>query len=314
MLFITYILYAYWIFDISLVLLGLPHTLNLVKLPAVLKETLLYGKTRGNSRVETSIVKLIEIPKSWFLHFYIYGVVISLYTSCVTIGSYYLGVEVPGAISLDSHVRSPRQSLDKLAVTMVCIMMLIQHIRRTYESMFVSVYSKGTMNVIHYLMAAYLYSTVQVCAIAEGPSLKSSTNAHVSSTLFHGQWLLFLQQHWNKLLGFGLFIMASYQHHRSHVILANLRKDRRGEKVIHRQHVIPRGGLFECLSAPHFVAEILIYVSMGLVALENWSFWLGPVLFTFTNQALMINETHNWYVSKFSNYPKNRYRYIPYIF
>lgn len=311
---ISIILYLYWICDILLVLYGLPTTLDWVSPPAFFKELFSYGKTR-DSEVTNPLVKFIEIPKAWFKHYYYYGVVVSSYMVVLTVGCFTFHKDIPGREQLMGIFSDRVQVIDEYAAMMISIMMLFQHCRRIYECLFVSVYSKGTMNILHFLLGFLLYSTVQACAVCDGPALKvpSGEPTPIINQLQSVNLAQLATDHWNKIVGALLFLWASYYHNQSHVILANLRKDRSGNKVLHRQHVIPRGGLFEYLSAPHFVCEILIYLAMGLVAKDSWTFWMGPVLFTATNQALMCSETHKWYTNNFDKYPKNRYMFIPYI-
>ena len=311
---ISLILYLYWICDFLLVLYGLPTTLDWISPPEFLRELFLYGKTR-EAEVKNPLVKFIEIPKAWFKHYYIYGVIVSSYMVAVTAGCFIFNHDIPGRNFLMNFIGDRTPVLDEYAVIMICLMMLFQHCRRIYECIFVSVYSKGTMNILHYLLGFLLYSTVQICAICDGPALKLSSKEPVpiANQLQTINFAEVVTKHWNKILGALLFLWASYYHNQSHEILANLRKDRSGNKVLHRQHVIPRGGMFEYLSAPHFVCVMLIYIAMGIVAINSWTFWMGPVLFTITNQALMCNETHKWYNNNFDNYPKNRCRFIPYI-
>lgn len=312
---ITFILYLYWISDVLLVLFGIPHTFEWIKPPKILVELFHYGKCR-DGQVESSLVKFIEIPKAWFKHYYIYGVVVSAYMVAVTFGCFVFEHDIPGREILVDLIGSNRNIVvDQYGVMIVCVMMLIQHTRRIYECVFVSVYSKGTMNILHYLLGVLLYSTVQICAICDGPTLNHVKQDSDNIKLL-GNWqqmdvIAIATTHWNKFLGIALFVWASYYHHHTHVILGELRKSRSGQ-VLHRQHVIPRGGLFKYLSAPHFVCEILIYIAMGIVTLNSCAFWMGPVLFTFTNQALMVNETHKWYKKTFKDYP-NRYRFIPFV-
>lgn len=307
---IQWILYLYWTCDVLLLLYGIPTTFEWISPPRWILELFQYGKTR-NGKVENRLVKLIEVPKSWFRHYYIFGICVSVFMVLLTVGCFVLGVDVPGKGTVNNIFLNTanKPTIDEYSVMMICMMMLIQHARRIYECQTISVYSKGTMNVLHYFLGFMLYSTVQLCAISDGPTLNYQFQHTGVSLLSLGENLL---ENWHKILGVVVFLWASYHHHQSHVILAQLRKDATGKTVLHTKHTIPYGGLFEYFSAPHFVCEILIYVAMGLVAMRSYAFWMGPVLFTCTNQLLMIHVTHKWYKQKFEDYPK-RYMIIPYV-
>ncbi|EGD77467.1 hypothetical protein PTSG_08562 [Salpingoeca rosetta] len=74
---------------------------------------------------------------------------------------------------------------------------------------------------------------------------------------------------------------------------------------------IPRGGMFEFVSGANFFGEILEWTGF---AIASWSF---PALcfaaFTFSNTAPRGYQHHQWYLSKFEDYPKSRRAVIPFI-
>jgi len=48
-------------------------------------------------------------------------------------------------------------------------LMAIQNIRRLFECLFISVYSRGTMNVLHYLLGIMLYTSFSLGILCESP-------------------------------------------------------------------------------------------------------------------------------------------------
>lgn len=303
----------YWIIDAVLIIVTLPHTMNFINLPALWKDLVMFGKMRGANTMTTNWFKFIEIPKSYFLYFYIYGFFVSIYMLFLTVTSYVYNLDLPGRATILAWFQHREVTTDALAVIIVCTMMTIQHTRRVYECLFVSVYSNSTMNILHFLLGLILYSTVQLSVLSDGPKLNSNPIILERPSNLEEAFGL-MQMNSNKLVGVLLFLWATHGHSTSHTILANLRKDRTGQKIIHKQHVLPRGGLFNYFSSPHMICEILIYIAMGLVAWDSPALWLGPVLFTAVNQLLVINETHKWYVQNFKDYPRNRCRFIPFVF
>ncbi|KAG9469766.1 hypothetical protein GDO78_019719 [Eleutherodactylus coqui] len=124
---------------------------------------------------------------------------------------------------------------------------------------------------------------------------------------------LLQQLHWYHIVGCLLYAWASLHHHRCHVILANLRKDKTG-KVVTMSHVMPSGDWFEQVSCPHYFAELLIYISIALLfGLTHWTWWL-LVLFVLFNQSLVAILCHEYYQQKFDSYPAHRKAFIPYVF
>jgi 3-oxo-5-alpha-steroid 4-dehydrogenase 1 len=99
-------------------------------------------------------------------------------------------------------------------------------------------------------------------------------------------------------LGFGINQWADS-------VLRNLRKP--GETG----YKIPRGGLYERISAPNYFGEILIWVGW---AIATWSLaGLSFALFTFTNLAPRAATNHQWYRDTFPDYPKQRRALIPFV-
>lgn len=84
-------------------------------------------------------------------------------------------------------------------------------------------------------------------------------------------------------------------------------------KVESLAHRVPVGGCFELVSCPHYFAELLIYISLGLVFGGQSLTWWLLVLYVFFNQALAAQLCHELYTSRFKSYPKHRKTFIPYV-
>ena len=89
------------------------------------------------------------------------------------------------------------------------------------------------------------------------------------------------------------------------------------EKLIHLRrnrsngYQIPRGGLFEKVSCPNFLGEI---VEWGGYALLCWSLpAFSFFIWTFCNLVPRAISHHRWYRSNFREYPKARKAVFPYI-
>ncbi|XP_037386116.1 3-oxo-5-alpha-steroid 4-dehydrogenase 1 [Talpa occidentalis] len=75
---------------------------------------------------------------------------------------------------------------------------------------------------------------------------------------------------------------------------------------------IPRGGLFELVTAANYFGEL---VEWGGFALASWSVQAGVfVFFTCCNLVPRAQAHHQWYLEKFEDYPKFRKIIIPYLF
>ena len=184
------------------------------------------------------------------------------------------------------------------------VLMHFQVCRRLYECTRLSIFSSsGRMSMLHYLCGFFFYFGVGLSLLAEAHGFGSSPP--VLPPLRAADWLTA-----NHVLGALLFLFFSYVQYRSHVILASLRKDSSGRVVTYR-HSIPRGFCFELVSCPHYFAEIMIYLSLNLVFAGQSTTWWMVCSFVVVNQVFVGLFNHNWYLSKFADYPTRRKAVIP---
>ena len=123
-------------------------------------------------------------------------------------------------------------------------MMSLQVFRRLYECIFINQPSNSTMNITHYIVGYAHYFCATTGYICDAPGLvRSSLFRRVSlSSLSPECWLLTV-----------IFLAAWYLEFEAHKIFADLKI--RNPKT----HSIPRGSLFEYVSCPHYLCEIIIY-------------------------------------------------------
>lgn len=62
-----------------------------------------------------------------------------------------------------------------------------------------------------------------------------------------------------------IFLAIWYEQFRSNIIFANLRKDKKSGKVVTEEHRIPHGRMFEYVSSPHRMCEIILYTILLLL-------------------------------------------------
>ncbi|XP_059306935.1 steroid 5-alpha-reductase DET2 [Lycium ferocissimum] len=76
---------------------------------------------------------------------------------------------------------------------------------------------------------------------------------------------------------------------------------------------IPKGGLFEYVSCPNYLGEIVEWLGWALM---TWS-WagFGFFLYTFANLVPRARFNHEWYLQKFGeDYPRKRKAVIPFLY
>ena len=85
-------------------------------------------------------------------------------------------------------------------------------------------------------------------------------------------------------------------------------------KIVNYEHAIPRGGLFEYVSCPHYFMEIIIYLTFQLIGGLRHMTLLSVVIFVVTNQLVAGCLTHRWYQGHFGSlYPVHRKAVVPFL-
>ncbi|XP_004625249.1 3-oxo-5-alpha-steroid 4-dehydrogenase 1 isoform X1 [Octodon degus] len=108
------------------------------------------------------------------------------------------------------------------------------------------------------------------------------------------------------LAGFALWLTGMLVNIHSDHILRNLRKP--GES----NYKIPRGGLFEYVTAANYLGESVEWFGF---ALASWSLQGAAfALFTFCVLLSRAMHHHRWYLEKFEDYPKSRKILIPFLY
>lgn len=105
------------------------------------------------------------------------------------------------------------------------------------------------------------------------------------------------------IIGIVVFSVGMFINWQSDNILINLR-DKPGDG-----YKIPYGGMFKYISCPNLMGEIIEWTGFAIMM------WCVPsvafVVFTACNLVPRALSTHEWYLNKFEDYPKNRKAIIP---
>ena len=131
--------------------------------------------------------------------------------------------------------------------------------------------------------------------------------------LLNGIWLFYLSGGYELswvtdprfILGVVIFFFGMIINIKSDDILFSLRDDgSTGYKI-------PRGGLFEKVSSPNYLGEIIEWFGF---AIATWSLaGFTFAIWTFCNLAPRAFAHHRWYKQEFSDYPENRKALIPFV-
>ncbi|KAG9469765.1 polyprenol reductase [Eleutherodactylus coqui] len=270
----------------------------------VFQDLIRFGKTKLPGR--PSWMQWFDLPKRWFWQFYFLSVIWNGALLVLLVRS-LLGIQLPHWVQLlfnFFHKDSEQKVSDGELSTLLALSLLwIHSFRRLLECRFVSIFSGGVINLAQYCLGIGYYFLLGITVLDHAQLDHKKVSVPE----------LLQQLHWYHIVGCLLYAWASLHHHRCHVILANLRKDKTG-KVVTMSHVMPSGDWFEQVSCPHYFAELLIYISIALLfGLTHWTWWL-LVLFVLFNQSLVAILCHEYYQQKFDSYPAHRKAFIPYVF
>lgn len=158
-------------------------------------------------------------------------------------------------------------------------------LRRLFECFFVHQWNENsTMSFIHYLIGLAHYPMVGLTM-----NVDQSTNE-------------------TNLFSLILFVIASSAQNLVHRVLA---ESRRQTKTIYS---IPRGCfLFEFVSCPNYLAEILIYVAFFLQSQKTLPMTCLTI-WVLVNQSISALLAHRWYIEKFgTDYPSKRRALLPFL-
>ncbi|XP_026466396.1 polyprenol reductase-like [Ctenocephalides felis] len=292
----------------ALVIVIFGNLLHLLEpyVPVCIRQGFRYGKFGYNGNA-CAWVSWIEIPKSYFKHFYISSTFCSFFALCIAMYVYcFNGVTPEWFLGfLNFWCCSERVATVSRTSTFFALLLLyLQCLRRLYETHCIQVFSPmGKMNISHYIVGHFHYfgAVLAILSRASGFTkydLERNTTTAIDVTF--------------NIAIAGLFLYAWINQFRANITLANLRKDKNSGCVVTHKHVVPNGGWFEVVSSPHMFFEVLMYISLGIILHNNLSWWF-VMAWVLSNQTSSGVFAHQWYKEKFNDYPKVRKAIYPYV-
>ena len=114
-------------------------------------------------------------------------------------------------------------------------------------------------------------------------------------------WLL----SWQFITGGVVFISGFIINKTADEMLRKMRNDNPAE------YVIPNGWLFNYISCPHYLGEMIEWAGWAVItwSLPGFAFFI----FTFANLFPRAISSHKWYKDNFEDYPESRKAVIPFI-
>ncbi|XP_033111074.1 polyprenol reductase-like [Anneissia japonica] len=274
--------------------------------PTIVKDLSMYGKVMS-ARNKTIIENLIQVPKSYFKHFYLTSVIANGYLLWTLVNVYFLNGHIPSwylwCLNKLTYYPVNNPTVSHLSVILMVSIIVVQGLKRFIECITLSKYSKATMNVAHYILGLTFYFFSGLTVLSEAPDLSKPVPFSGPVELFHGL-------RWYHIAAVALYTWSSIHQYNVHKIFANLRKSDKDKNV----HKIPYGDWFLYVSCPHYFFEILIYTAGILMLGFQHRMWYMLYAFVVTNQVAASYTVHQWYRTKFEDYPKDRMAVIPFIY
>ncbi|CAO3592471.1 unnamed protein product [Absidia cylindrospora] len=285
---------------------------------------LAYGKLNTTADQPTSnwagYLRLWTVPKSWFAHFYVVGLLFSMY--CWLELSLAMTFKEKGQAPLLGPLLLSLQKWDSSrgsqsvnwSVCLYGLFLLTLHLaRRLYESWFIEKPSPlARMHLSHYLVGFGFYGAMVFGTWLEGVAVLpiwQDYNSTSRSFCYHDIPIA------TTSIGTVLFLYASKHQYSCHCILASLRtNNKENDDGKSNSYRIPHGDWFEFLVAPHYTCDVLIYLSLCIIYQAHSIILLSGLFWTFLNLSVTASETKSWYIATFPTYPKRRWIMVPGLF
>ncbi|KAK6509603.1 hypothetical protein TWF481_004338 [Arthrobotrys musiformis] len=267
------------------------------------------------------IVGKLQVPHSWFTHFYAFSFAVQLFWLLQVISHgrvLQLVLEnLPGAqppedenATISKQEEEPRivpgpdgsQSLETILLCIIC--MTMQSARRLWESIYIQKPGSSKMGILIYIAGITHYTMMGLATWCEGiQTLRLNTNIPIS----HPSDLL-KPPRINTLLAIPFFFLGSGLQHDAHVHLASLVK-----------YSLPVHPLFSYTLSPHYLLECVIYGSFVVIGAPKGQ-WVNKSLlyvwiFVCLNLGFGANITRKWYEGKFGRKSvEDKWRMVPYVY
>lgn len=276
-------------------------------LPTFIRQSYRFGKFSYEGK--KSDIFVIEVPKRWFSHFYVFAALYSTICFIFTINVYIFGGSAPPELIRMLNILATEKrsfTVSSFATLIGLSLMTAQCVRRFYETWFISVFSDAKMNFSHYIVGYTHYFGAISAILAEAPGFTSHTG--VSSLVIRLSFSELYFYHYGAVV---CFLWAFVHQYKAALILADLRRDTSG-KVVTQAYRLPEGDLFHYISSPHMFCEVVMYLSLAIILWGSSTFPFVAA-WVLSNQVENALLTHWWYQEKFKEYPHKRKAIIPLI-
>lgn len=259
------------------------------------KETLLGF---GVSKIITLVS--VQVSKSWFQFFYIFGALINIFffgvhnflsADQIKLGQIFICF-IFGRSDWDADWKTTN------APSLLFILITIHLIRRIIETRYISIYSRDAkMSIVHFLSGIAFYASLALACHNLDIDANQDAKIGANSLSFT-----------SKTIGVAVFFLGQAIQFDAHKNLASLRlASGNGDK-----HFMPRGRLFNYISCPNYLGEIFIYIGLLIISNSDTAM-MSLTVWVIVNQIIAGLLSHKWYQQNFGDYPRERKAIIPFF-
>jgi len=254
----------------------------------------------------------IQVPHTWFTHYYIVSVASSIFWASQIITRGWLF----RLLVSYSHLNTS-ESMSVNQVALAWTLMALQGGRRLYESLTLTKASESKMWIGLWGIGIAYYIVIGVSVWIEGirksPCTKSLSRKLIVKAVLNATENPLSAVELSKpslktFIAVPLFVLASGVQHDCHEHLAMLKK-----------YTLPWHPHFQRIVCPHYTSECLIYIAIAVAAAPKGHLFnrtmLAGFCFVASNLAVTADSTRKWYIEKFgADQLKGRWRMLPYIY
>lgn len=202
-----------------------------------------------------------------------------------------------------------RETTDATCTLLAAGFFLLHVFQRLYECAKICIFSRRqAVDPITLILMYAFYAAAGLSLVAEAPESLAGGRKYTGGPCFQ-----LASVKWPHAVALIIFLWASKLQLDCFQTLARLRRNKAGH-IVTTGYKIPNGHWFDSVSSPHYFAELLIYVSIGLVLGLGNATWWWLVAFVASYQFFLAYNTHAWYLNKFQeDYPKDRKIFIPMV-
>ncbi|QSZ34931.1 hypothetical protein DSL72_007793 [Monilinia vaccinii-corymbosi] len=238
----------------------------------------------------------IQVPHTWFTHYYIVSVASSIFWAFQIITR---GTVFKFLASYSQHDITPSMTVNQVALAWG--FMAFQGGRRLYESFTLTKPTQSKMWVGIWAVGIAYYIFMGISVWIEGIGALNATENPLDFVEFSKPSL-------KTCVAVPIFVAASIIQHECHEHLASLKK-----------YTLPSHPFFRRIVCPHYTSECLVYLAITVAAAPQGQIlnrtMLAGLFFVVSNLGVTADSTREWCVKKFGvDKLVGRWRMVPYVY